>query len=155
MWFHMDLVDVRLIQNKGQPDNVEITEACPHIEIADGVSQLEFVSLLDNRPRPWVIKSMIFSPVVYLTRLRVSGQIRCWSIKPWDVIFERMKKEDKVNQTWRKNYTKDGESIFICKGVMGDWKNFFTPEQSREMDICCTEKLRGTGFEFEYEWTTT
>ena len=48
------------------------------------------------------------------------------------------------NQSWRKNFDKDGEPTFLRKGVMRDWKSFFTPEQSREM---------GAGLQFEYKWT--
>ena len=65
--------------------------------------------------------------------------------------FPSMKKDDRVNVSWAKNYDKDGEPMFLRKGVVGDWKNFFTPEDSREMDIRCAEKLEGTGLEFEYE----
>ena len=65
--------------------------------------------------------------------------------------FEDMKKEDRVNNSWDKNYDKDGEPTFLRKGVVGDWKNFFTPEQSRQMDIQCAEKLKGTGLQLEFE----
>ena len=227
---------VKLILNKGQPDDVEIHQACPHVEIAD-VSQPDFVALFDNRPRPRVFKShfpydifpcglphetpckyiyMTRNPkdvavsfycqikgghvpdltwgkyigammrgevasgdyfdhllgwwehrseknILFLTyedRMKdLSGEIK----KIADFIdadlsshemskvvelaaFEKMKKDDRVNQSWRKNYVKDGEPMFLRKGVVGDWKNFFTPEQSREMDVHCAENSKAPGW---------
>ena len=64
--------------------------------------------------------------------------------------FKEMKKDDRVNNSWDKNFDKDGEPTFLRKGVVGDWKNFFTPEQSRQMDIQY-EKLKGTGLELQFE----
>ena len=39
---------------------------------------------------------------------------------------------------------------FMRKGEVGDWKNYFTPEQSAEMDKVCPEKLNGSGLEFDF-----
>ena len=65
--------------------------------------------------------------------------------------FDRMKKDDRVNNSRDKKFDKDGEPTFLRKGVVGDWKNFFTPEQSRQMDIHCAKKLKDTELEFDYE----
>ena len=44
--------------------------------------------------------------------------------------------------------TEDGPK-FLRKGVVGDWKNYFTPEQSERFDKELLAKLDGTGLEFE------
>ena len=43
--------------------------------------------------------------------------------------------------------TEDGPK-FLRKGEVGDWKNFFTPEQSERFDKELLAKLDGTGLEF-------
>ena len=63
--------------------------------------------------------------------------------------FDRMKNDDTVNHSWL-GYNREGAK-FIRKGTVGDWKNFFTAEQSAEMDAICAEKLKGTGYEFQFE----
>ena len=65
--------------------------------------------------------------------------------------FEQMKKDNSANFSWDKAYDKDGEPTFLRKGVVGDWKNFFTTEQSAEMDEICTRRLKGTGLELQFE----
>ncbi len=37
------------------------------------------------------------------------------------------------------------------KGIVGDWKNFLSAEQSTEMDAICAARLKDTGLVFEYE----
>ncbi|XP_078577933.1 sulfotransferase 1B1-like [Branchiostoma floridae x Branchiostoma japonicum] len=37
------------------------------------------------------------------------------------------------------------------KGMVGDWTNYFSPEQSQAFDAMYREKLEGTGLEFEFE----
>ena len=44
--------------------------------------------------------------------------------------------------------TEDGPK-FLRKGEVGDWKDFFTPEQSERFDKELLAKLDGTGLEFE------
>lgn len=44
--------------------------------------------------------------------------------------------------------TEDGPKL-LRKGVVGDWKNYFTPEQSERFDKELLAKLDGTGLEFE------
>ena len=230
---------VRLIHNRGQPDDQEINDISPYVDVP---RVTEFVSLLDDMPRPRILKShfpydsfpcgpphetpgkyiyMSRNPkdvIVSLYCLVKQGHFQ--NVK-WEKIlksqmegsltygdyfdhllgwwahrndenvlflkyedrkkdlagqikqiatfmeadlssqelskvvelatFDSMKKEEKVNQSWSKNYDKDGEPVFLRKGVVGDWKNFFTPEESREMDIRSAEKLEGTGLEFEYD----
>ena len=65
---------------------------------------------------------------------------------------EKMKKDNTANMSWIKEFCKeDGEPIFVRKGIVGDWKNFLTPEQSAQMDAIYTERLKGTGFELNFE----
>lgn len=44
--------------------------------------------------------------------------------------------------------TEDGPKL-LRKGVVGDWENYFTPEQSERFDKELLAKLDGTGLEFE------
>ena len=39
---------------------------------------------------------------------------------------------------------------FIRKGVVGDWKNYFTPEQTAQFDAIYAERMKGTGLDFEF-----
>ncbi len=55
--------------------------------------------------------------------------------------FEKMKKDNTVNFSWEKTYNKDGESTFIRKGIVGDWKNFLNADQSAQMDTICAQRL--------------
>jgi len=47
--------------------------------------------------------------------------------------------------------TKDGESSMLRKGVVGDWKNYFTPELNERFENEVLEKLKGSGLEFDFE----
>ena len=40
---------------------------------------------------------------------------------------------------------------FVRKGIVGDWKNHFTAEQSAMFDAVYQEKMKGTGLSFEFE----
>ena len=66
--------------------------------------------------------------------------------------FNVMKNDDTANYSWSStNYAKDSSApAFMRKGEVGDWKNYFTPEQSAEMDKICREKLNGSGLEFDF-----
>ena len=43
-----------------------------------------------------------------------------------------------------------GTTKFMRKGVIGDWRNVFTPEQSAMMDALVEEKFGGSGLVFDY-----
>ena len=47
--------------------------------------------------------------------------------------------------------TKDGESSMLRKGVVGDWKNYFTPKLNERFENEVLAKLKGTGLEFDFE----
>ena len=65
--------------------------------------------------------------------------------------FETMKNDNTVNYSWLKFYEKEETPRFCRKGIVGDWKNYLTPEQSAQMDAICATRLKGTGLEFQYE----
>ena len=65
---------------------------------------------------------------------------------------ENMRKDDTANMSWMKEFCdEDGKSIFVRKGVVGDWKNLLSSEQSAQMDTIYAKKLEGTGFELDFE----
>ncbi|XP_035658755.1 sulfotransferase family cytosolic 1B member 1-like [Branchiostoma floridae] len=45
--------------------------------------------------------------------------------------------------TWRKDV--------VRKGIVGDWKNHFSAEESARFDQKYRERMAGTGLEFEFE----
>ena len=47
--------------------------------------------------------------------------------------------------------TKDGESSMLRKGMVGDWKNYFTPELNERFENEVLAQLKGTGLEFDFE----
>ena len=49
----------------------------------------------------------------------------------------------------------EGETSLLRKGVVGDWKNYFTPELNERFENEVLAKLKGTGLEFDFEmWNT-
>ena len=66
--------------------------------------------------------------------------------------FDFMKEDKTVNHSWvsRGHAGNPGTTPFMRKGEVGDWKNYFTPEQSEEMDKICRERLEGTGLVFDF-----
>ncbi len=64
--------------------------------------------------------------------------------------FEKMKKDSTTNYSWDKVHDKDGEPMFLRKGIVGDWKNFLSAEQSAKMDAICAERLGNSGLKFDY-----
>lgn len=45
----------------------------------------------------------------------------------------------------------DKIGLILRKGVVGDWKNYFTPEMNERFEKEVLAKLKGTGLEFEFE----
>ena len=65
---------------------------------------------------------------------------------------EKMKNDNTANMSWIKEFCdEEGKTIFVRKGMVGDWKNFLSPKQSAQMDALYSEKLGGTGFELRFE----
>ena len=66
------------------------------------------------------------------------------------VSFEKMKVDKTANMSWAPHFVHNGESLFMRKGVVGDWKNFLSDEQSAEIDTKCARKLEGFNVDFEF-----
>ena len=45
----------------------------------------------------------------------------------------------------------DEIGLMLRKGVVGDWKNYFTPEMNERFEKEVLTKLKGSGLEFEFE----
>ena len=60
--------------------------------------------------------------------------------------FNVMKKDEMLNYSWINGIKGD----FIRKGEVGDWKNYFTEEQNKQLDSLYAEKIAGSGLEFEF-----
>ena len=45
----------------------------------------------------------------------------------------------------------EDSSGLLRKGVVGDWKNYFTPEQDERFEKEVLGKLKGSGLEFDFE----
>ena len=53
-----------------------------------------------------------------------------------------MKQNHTANNEWMKEYhTDQGATPFMRKGAVGDWRNYFTDEQSAKLDTLICEKL--------------
>lgn len=66
--------------------------------------------------------------------------------------FSSMKADPKTNyDRYRdKIYKKDSTFSFMRKGVVGDWKNYFSDEQLAEFNKLYASRLEGTGIDFEF-----
>ena len=60
-----------------------------------------------------------------------------------DTSFDKMKDNKFANK-------ESSAPGFLNKGIIGDWRNVFTPEQSAMMDALIEEKFAGTGLVFDY-----
>ena len=69
--------------------------------------------------------------------------------------FETMKKVPTVNMSWIDQFRDKKDTSFMRKGVAGDWRNYFTREQSAWMDAQIMEKIPkdcGLKFDFGDDW---
>ena len=65
--------------------------------------------------------------------------------------FDAMKANPAANVSWVKAFPNKGVTTeFMRKGQVGDWRNYFTDEQSARVDEEVKKKLDGTGLEFVY-----
>ena len=67
------------------------------------------------------------------------------------VVFENMKKVSTVNMSWTDQFRDDKSSGFMRKGIVGDWRNHFTKEQSARFDAEIAEKIpKDCGLVFDF-----
>ncbi len=67
-----------------------------------------------------------------------------------DTSFDKMKDNKAANKKYVDSLSVNGGSDFMRKGIIGDWRNVFSPEQSAMMDALVEEKLAGSGLVFDY-----
>ena len=67
--------------------------------------------------------------------------------------INRMKANPNTNFSWfpATVYALKEINPFVRKGIVGDWKNHFTAEQSALFDAVYQKKMKGTGLNFEFE----
>lgn len=67
--------------------------------------------------------------------------------------FDNMKRNDLANCAWPEHVREKNKSKteFMRKGIVGDWKNFLTQEQSAEIDALCATRLSPVGLCFDFE----
>ena len=62
--------------------------------------------------------------------------------------FDKMKSDNTANYSWYDQYKRKGAPDYLRRGIVGDWKNHLSQEQSAEMDAICAQRLGGTGLKF-------
>ena len=58
-----------------------------------------------------------------------------------------MKENPAINDFYMKFRKPD--AAFFRKGVVGDWRSHFTPQQNVEFDTVYAEKMKGSGLDFD------
>ena len=64
--------------------------------------------------------------------------------------FENMKKDSSANYEQLQKFKAPTRMDFMWKGVVGDWKNYFTPEQAARMDAVYNKRMKGTGINQQF-----
>ena len=64
-------------------------------------------------------------------------------------IFSNMKDDNSTNYMWMSKFRRPNEATFMRKGVVGHWKNYFTPEQTAWLDSVYIKRLKGTGLHLD------
>ena len=67
-----------------------------------------------------------------------------------DTAFDKMKNNKAANKESWDVLSGDTTMKFMRKGVVGDWRNFFSPEQSARIDTLVADKLADSGLVFDY-----
>jgi len=62
--------------------------------------------------------------------------------------FQNMKENPALSDGIKKLLKPDAQGIFR-KGVVGDWRDHFTPEQNVKFDAVYAEKMKGSGLDFD------
>ena len=64
--------------------------------------------------------------------------------------FGAMQKNEAANKSWLDRFRNETDPRFMRKGIVGDWWNYFTEDQSKKMDMLVVEKMTGTGLKYDY-----
>ena len=65
--------------------------------------------------------------------------------------FQSMKANSLANGDWHSPFRNTEIAPFIRKGIIGDWKNHFSPKQNEEFDAMYLDKMKGSGLEFSFQ----
>lgn len=65
-------------------------------------------------------------------------------------VFDSMKKDNRMNYSWREGSKIQGKSTFMRKGKVGDWVNHLTEEHSREIEALADKYLVPLGAKIRY-----
>lgn len=65
--------------------------------------------------------------------------------------IKSMKSKRREDSDWECGLRQTQNPKFFHKGVVGEWKNHFTAEQSAQFDTLYTERMEGSGLDFEFE----
>ena len=63
--------------------------------------------------------------------------------------FEAMKDDPLANYSWSK-VRRPGQTPFMRKGEVGDWKNYFSEEQSKRLDAIYEARCKPVGLELDF-----
>lgn len=64
--------------------------------------------------------------------------------------FNSMKSNSSANYSWQNKDRKSGSKAFIRKGLIGDWMNHFSEEQSTRFDAEYYKQMAGSGLRFDF-----
>ena len=64
--------------------------------------------------------------------------------------FSSMKKNPSANYSWQDKDRREGSNAFIRKGLVGDWMNHFSEEQSTQFDAEYYKRMAGSGLRFNF-----
>ena len=65
--------------------------------------------------------------------------------------FKYMKTVPAANQSWADQFRDDKSCGFMRKGIIGDWRNYFTDEQSAQVDADIARKIpKNCGLVFDF-----
>ena len=66
--------------------------------------------------------------------------------------FDKMRENAAVNYSWSSKGESDPQATpFMRQGVIGDWKNQFSVEDSQRLDKIYRDRLSGTGLDFCFD----
>ena len=67
-----------------------------------------------------------------------------------DSTFDNMQKNPTANYSWWDDRRTPEFVPFLRKGMVGDWRNHFTPQQSEEFDALYSKRMKGSGLDFDF-----